>query len=145
MIKNIPSHFGKQNIGRIVCVALVYFGVAQSGLWLASDNDNVTTLLSASGIALGAVLLYGKRIASGILLGSFIYNLLLFRADVNANQYIIILSAFLTSIGCVLQALLGNYLFTKLVPDKNPFDKATEVYRFSFITIIICHQGDARA
>ncbi len=138
MVKNSPQYSRIRNIVRIVLVAVVYFCTAGAGFLLASDNDNVTTLLSASGIALAAILLFGKEVTPGILVGAFSYNLLVFISNNDIPLFTVIFSAGIISIGCVFQALLGNYLFTKLAPDKNPFDKTTEVYRFTFIVLFIC-------
>ncbi len=137
-MKKLSSILSLRNIGRILLVGLLYFTVAQAGFLLASDNDNVTTLLSASGISLAAMILYGKKIAPGILFGAFFYHLYVFHTYKDIPTSSLILSSLLISIGCVVQALLGNYILHKTVPDNDPFDKTTEVYRFTFITLFIC-------
>ncbi len=135
--QKLPTYFGIRNLGLIVLVALAYFGVAQTGYLVASENEKVTTLLSASGVGLAAILLLGKRISPGILIGAFFSNFFIYLKYADVSLATVILASSFISIGCLVQALVGNYLFSELVPGKNPFDKTTEVYRFTFITLFI--------
>ncbi|HEX5755367.1 MAG TPA: diguanylate cyclase [Arenimonas sp.] len=56
-------------------IALVYLASARLGFLTALPPGNVTALWPASGIALAAVVLFGRRMLWGVALGSFIANL----------------------------------------------------------------------
>lgn len=125
-------------IGLILVIASVYFFVGQDGFWLAIENENVVTLVSASGVALASVLLLGNFVWPGILLGSFIYNVVFLYPDITLSNSTIYLSSFLISIGSTLQALVGGYLIRKFCETENPFIKVQCVFRFAFIVLFIC-------
>ena len=57
------------------CLALVYVGAALLGFRHAIVAAQVTLVWPPSGIALGAVLLFGRWVWPGILLGAFAANL----------------------------------------------------------------------
>ena len=59
----------------IALVAIAYFVGAKLGLRLAFTNRNVTSVWPPTGIAVAALLLYGRRLWPGIALGAFLANL----------------------------------------------------------------------
>ena len=122
----------------MLVVASVYFFIGQDGFWLAIGNENVITLVSASGIALAAVLLLGNFVLPGIFLGAFIYNFVLLYPDFSLTPATVYLSSFIISIGTTFQAFLGNYLIKRLCNNFNPFEKTQDVFRFVFVTLFIC-------
>src|SRR6266516_3500860 len=63
-----------REVGVIVALAAVYFGVAKLGLSMASAAAQVTLVWPPTGIALAAVLLLGYRVWPGIALGAFLAN-----------------------------------------------------------------------
>ncbi len=134
----ITSYSVVNKIMLMLVVASVYFFVGQDGFWLAIGNDNVITLVSASGVALAAVLLLGNFVWPGILAGAFIYNFVLFYPDVSLPTSTVYISSILISIGTTSQALLGNYLIKRLCNNVNPFERSQDVFRFAFIIMFIC-------
>ena len=60
---------------KILLTALVYFFSGKLGFALAIDPGNVTAVFPPSGIALGALLIFGLRVWPGIFLGSFFLNI----------------------------------------------------------------------
>jgi integral membrane sensor domain MASE1 len=60
--------------GEILVLALIYYITARFGLLLALAPGYAAPIWPAAGIALAAVLLFGKRVAPGIWLGSFLAN-----------------------------------------------------------------------
>ncbi len=57
-------------------LALGYWGFAEIGFQLANVHDNVSPIWPASGLALAAVLMGGKRLLPGIFIGAFLANAL---------------------------------------------------------------------
>ncbi len=138
MKKRVSQYSILSKIGLILVIASVYFFVGQDGFWLAEENDNVTTLISASGIALAAILLLGDFIWPGILIGSFLYNVVLFLPDISLTWSTVIFSSLIISIGNTLQGLIGAHLINRLCNNYNPFEKTKDVFRFTYITLLIC-------
>ncbi len=59
----------------IALVAIAYFVGAKLGLRLAISNRNVTSVWPPTGIAVAALLLFGRRLWPGIFVGAFLANL----------------------------------------------------------------------
>ena len=59
-------------------LALLYFGAAQAGLWLAFSGSNASPVWPASGLAFAAMFRWGHVAAPGIWLGAFAANLTTF-------------------------------------------------------------------
>ena len=58
----------------LILVGIAYFTFADLGLRLASINPSATAVWPATGLAVGAILLWGNRIAPAILIGAFLIN-----------------------------------------------------------------------
>ena len=85
----------------VIALALVYVGAALVGFRHAIVAEQVTLVWPPSGIALGAVLLLGRWVWPGILLGAFIANL-------TTNMPVPGASAI--AVGNTLEALTATYL-----------------------------------
>jgi integral membrane sensor domain MASE1/anti-sigma regulatory factor (Ser/Thr protein kinase) len=59
---------------RGLLLALVYFASAKIGLKLAFSNESVTAVWPPTGIALAALVLWGRSLWPGVLLGAFLAN-----------------------------------------------------------------------
>jgi integral membrane sensor domain MASE1/anti-sigma regulatory factor (Ser/Thr protein kinase) len=59
---------------RVLLLALVYFASAKVGLKLAFSNESVTAVWPPTGIALAALVLWGRSLWPGVLLGAFLAN-----------------------------------------------------------------------
>ncbi|HZA27472.1 MAG TPA: MASE1 domain-containing protein [Actinomycetota bacterium] len=67
--------FGYRDVVRIVLVAAAYYGAARLSLRLALVGESVTPVWPPTGIAVVALLLFGRRVSPGILLAAFLVNL----------------------------------------------------------------------
>src|SRR5919106_1393919 len=67
--------FGYRDVVRIVLVAAAYYGAARLSLHLALVGESVTPVWPPTGIAVVALLLFGRRVWPGILLAAFLVNL----------------------------------------------------------------------
>src|SRR5687768_6611953 len=63
-------------IAQILLLAVVYFAAAKLGLSLASLHKNVTPVWPPTGIAIGALLIFGRRLWPGIFIGALAVNAL---------------------------------------------------------------------
>jgi diguanylate cyclase (GGDEF)-like protein/PAS domain S-box-containing protein len=59
---------------KVLAVAAAYFGAAKAGLLLAYENSSVTAVWPPTGIALAALVVWGRRLWPGVALGAFLAN-----------------------------------------------------------------------
>src|SRR5918996_3761748 len=67
--------FGYRDVVRIVLVAAAYYAAARLSLRLALVGEQVTPVWPPTGIAVVALLWFGRRVSPGILLAAFLVNL----------------------------------------------------------------------
>jgi integral membrane sensor domain MASE1/anti-sigma regulatory factor (Ser/Thr protein kinase) len=86
-------------------LAGAYFASAKLGLTLAFSNESVTAVWPPTGIALAALVLGGRRLWPGVLLGAFLANV---TTDVP------VYTAAGIAVGNTLEALVGAYLLDRV-------------------------------
>src|SRR5258706_13590820 len=99
----------------ILAVAAGYFVLARLSLLLSFETSNATPVWPPSGFAFAMVLLFGYRLAPGILLGAFVANLVTFEANHTATLPAAMLICFIISIGNMGEALAGHFPFKKMI------------------------------
>ena len=87
-----------------LALALVYFASAKLGLTLAFSNESVTAIWPPTGIALAALVLWGRGLWPGILLGAFLANV---TTDVP------VYTAAGIAVGNTLEAVVGAWLLER--------------------------------
>jgi integral membrane sensor domain MASE1 len=87
-----------------LALALVYFASAKLGLTLAFSNESVTAVWPPTGIALAALVLWGRGLWPGVLLGAFLANV---TTDVPAYTAVGI------AVGNTLEAVVGAWLLER--------------------------------
>ncbi len=92
-------------LGLALALALVYFGSAKLGLTLAFSNESVTAIWPPTGIALAALVLWGRGLWPGILLGAFLANV---TTDVP------VYTAAGIAVGNTLEAVVGAWLLERV-------------------------------
>ena len=114
-------------------VAVVYYLAAIMGLKLQLPGTNSSPVWPPSGIGFAAVMLWGYRVWPGIAVGAFLANL----HTLPQTE-----AGFATSVGiCVgntLEHVIGVYLLRHLVGTKNPFERASDVFRFAAVAATCC-------
>ncbi len=85
-------------------LAAAYFASAKLGLTLAFSNESVTAVWPPTGIALAALVLWGRRLWPGVLLGAFLANV---TTDVP------VYTAAGIAVGNTLEAVVGAYLLDR--------------------------------
>ena len=111
-------------------LALTYFVTGKLSLFLANPPGSETTVWPAAGIALTAILLLGRRVWPGILIGSFFVNI--WTSFDPAHPAAILGSlAFPTGVaaGATLQALAGAYLIQRLAGFPNLLDRIQNIFK----------------
>ena len=81
--------------------AVVYVGAAKLGFTMAFTADQVTLVWPPTGLALAALLLYGRAALPGVLIGAFV-------ANATANESLPV--ALCIAVGNTLEAIIAAYL-----------------------------------
>ena len=119
---------------RFALTAVVYWGAGEASLWMAIEPGYATPVWPAAGFALCAVMLWGKRVAPAVALGSAAANLAT-SIDLSSQQSILRSAAVASAIGlgAALQALLGAWLIRKFVGLPVPFEDKRAIARFGIL------------
>ncbi len=126
---------------QIVCTALIYFGLATLSLTLQFQNSNATPVWPPSGFAFAIILLWGYRIAPGILFGAFAANLFIFITNQTVDYPIAIVLSMFIGLGNMLEAMAGNYLLRKFIPDFSIdrfFNRTSQIFHFALTAGLMC-------
>jgi signal transduction histidine kinase/DNA-binding response OmpR family regulator len=94
----------------IVLLALLYFSTGRLGLELAVPPGYATLLWPPSGLAAGALLLYGPRLWPGIFIGSFLLNCWVGFTPETIDPSPVMATAAVIAAGATLQALAARWL-----------------------------------
>lgn len=111
-----------------VLVGGLYFVLAKFGLLFVIIAPSVSPIWPPSGLSVGAILMFGPRVAPGILAGSFFLNALL-----PIPPWI----ALAMGIGNVLEALLAFHWFGRGRCYETPLNRLAEVFRFLALAAIL--------
>ncbi|MEI6744834.1 MAG: CHASE domain-containing protein [Methylococcaceae bacterium] len=119
---------------QIVGIAAAYFIAGKLGNLLVIPPNYATVVFPSSGVALAGVLLYGKRVGFGILLGAFLLNssIAVTASDLSESLN----SAFITLAiagGATLQAFVGAYLIERFAATPNFLSCKKNILLFFFL------------
>ena len=121
------SQFGKTFVN-IVIVASAVFSFGLLGLLLRMPGDLIGIIMPATGVALAATLLLGKRILLGVAIGSFFVNAWAF--DFNPE----FLPVYFTgAIGAALSALIGASLMRRINRFPSPLVQGRCIIQFMLL------------
>ncbi|HET7041079.1 MAG TPA: MASE1 domain-containing protein [Gemmatimonadales bacterium] len=95
---------------RLIAIAVAYVLTARLGQAVAIDPGNVTTVWFPSGIAVGALILWGAAVWPAVWVGAFAYNLWFFLHGGVIDPPIAMLLAIGIATGSTLMALVGSTL-----------------------------------
>ncbi len=126
---------------QICLIAFAYFLTARLSLLLAFQETNVSPVWPPSGLAFAAMLVFGRRIWPGILIGAFLANSLNFLNHSMTPLFQVYILSFLIAIGNTLEAVLGVNLFRKLIFGSHPLLHTKDVFIFFAITLVMCLVG----
>ncbi len=124
MKKRLSHRQLRHNLPLIATVLFSYCLFGLLGLKLAVLPGDVTAVWIPAGIALGAVLVWGKKIWPGIILGSFSISLVF-----NPTPVSLAIGA-VTSVGNTLTPLFGAFFIKRFTHSRYPFHRAIQVFHF---------------
>jgi integral membrane sensor domain MASE1 len=119
-------------LAKAALLAALYIVSGKVGLLFVPATGFVTLIWPPSGIALGMLLVYGRRLWPGVLVGSFLLNLsraglpvdfMLEQALAPAH----LLASIVTAVGATLQALAGRALIARYIGLPLRFDNLTQL------------------
>jgi len=108
-------------------IAALYFGAGKLGLRLAFAHPSATLVWAPTGIALAALLLYGRWVWPAVFLGAFLVNL---TTPGNLATSVAIAA------GNTLEGLLGRWLVSRWAGGRDAFKRATTVCGFTLASMV---------
>lgn len=125
-------------INIIIIVTVIYAVTGYLGLHLATPPGYATAIWIPSGVALGAVLIWGLTVLPGVFLGSLLTN---FFITTNYATQPSLLLPFLIGIiiatGATLQAYVGWYLVKRFVGLHNLLNEPNDILLFAFLSGLV--------
>jgi signal transduction histidine kinase len=116
-------HFAAQ-----FALAAVYFAAARFGLMLALQHSSATAVWPATGIALAALVLFGRRCWPGVFLGAFLAN---------ATTAGSLGASFGIAAGNTLEAVLGAHFADRFSHGPASFDRPVNVFRWAVLVGLV--------
>lgn len=115
-----------------VIVAISYAVAGMLGLKLAIPPGYASAVFPSSGIALAALLLLGRKYCLAVFAGSVLLNIYV-ASQSGTLSSMTILIALLIGLGAMLQALAGDYLIKKYVPNFDNLSEENNIILFLLI------------
>ena len=118
--------------GKVLAIALAYFGAAQLGLALAYGESTASAVWPPAGIALAALVVFGPRLWPGVLLGALVAE---------ATSGVPLGSALGITAGNTLEALIGSHLLVRVARLRAPLDRVRDVVALTVVGALACALG----
>ena len=118
-----------RDAGICLLAAAIYFFVTKLSLILAFEQANISAIWPASGLALGGLVVFGRRFWPAVTLGTFTLTMSI---DPMALK-----GGFLIAMGNTLEAVVGATLVQRFAGGRNCMHGASTVFRFLVIGAII--------
>jgi integral membrane sensor domain MASE1 len=112
----------------VLGLAATYFAAGKLGLTLAFVHASATAVWPPTGIALAALLLFGRRLWPGILLGAFFVNVT--TAGTLATSAGI-------AVGNTLEGLVGAALVSRFAGGRAAFATALTTFRYALLAGVV--------
>jgi signal transduction histidine kinase len=121
----------------ILFVALLYYFSAEIGFFLAFDYNTSLPLWPPAGVALALTILYGRNVWPGIAMGSLLIAAKNIWAGAIDSAQMLMAVTLMVTVGSILEALVGELLFRKLVGRTYPFSTTLHTFYFVFTALAI--------
>ncbi len=109
-------------------LAVLYFLAARAGLTFAFVHTSATTVWPPTGIALAALLLFGRSLWPGVFIGAFFANVTTISTG---STTVAIAASLLIATGNALEAVAGEYLVSRWAGGRQAFQRARQVFAFA--------------
>jgi signal transduction histidine kinase/integral membrane sensor domain MASE1 len=119
---------GKRAVIANLILAATYIAAGRFGLSLAFQFPSASPVWPPSGIALAALIIFGQRLAPGVLIGATIVN-----ATTPGTP---LLAASLIAIGNTLEAVVGAYLVANYARGRKAFNAPRDIIKAIFLAAI---------
>ncbi len=107
-------------IGETMVIAALYFATARLALLLAFQNTNASPVWPPSGLALALVLLRGRGVWPGLLIGAWLANVVTFANAGTLGGVSACITAAAIAAGNVAEALVGAWLLNRIIGRDQP-------------------------
>ncbi len=111
---------------RVAAVALAYIAAGKLGLSLAFVNASASAVWAPTGIAIAAILLFGRPAAIGVFLAAFIVNV------TTAGS---VATSLAIAAGNTLEGLVGAWLIREACGGRAAFERIQDVFRFAVVAL----------
>lgn len=126
---------------KIALVAVLYYAAAHMGYFLAVEDTNALPTWPPSGIAFAMIIILGRQVWPGIMIGCLVANLMAqWNQEHLPTQTVIILSS-IVSIANTIEAAAGSFLVRRWIDADFPFRRTQHAFRFLFISFLMCVVG----
>jgi signal transduction histidine kinase len=112
----------------MAALAAAYVVAGKLGLEFASVNPSSTPLWAPTGIALGAMLLFGYRVWPAIFVGAFVVNI------TTSGSAAVALGI---AAGNTMEAIAGAYLVERFGGGRKVFERAQDIFKFAIMAGLI--------
>ena len=118
-------------------ITFAYLLSGKFGLWLTVDNGYSSALFPPAGIAMAALLIYGRSMLVWVFLGALALNLLL-PAPLHEGLSVWAVAALGIAVFSSLQAWAGSVLIRRLMASPLVFESGAETMRFIIAALSAC-------
>jgi PAS domain S-box-containing protein len=118
-LSTMASDGAMRYAAKLVLVAGAYFATAKLGLELAFEHESITAVWPPTGIALAAIVVWGRRMWPGVAIGAALANATTGSPPMESVVGI--------TIGNTLEALVGAYLLVEVAHFRPALDRVRDV------------------
>ena len=133
----------RRRLVQIALLAFVYYAAARLGSQLAFADSNVTPVWPSSGIAFGALFMFGVRLWPGVLAGAIAANLAGFAFNGVGLDWHAVLAAGAMAVGSTLEPVTGALLLVRVVGRDRPLAQIQNVHKFALVAMLVCASAAA--
>jgi signal transduction histidine kinase len=126
---------------QIIAVAFAYYASAYLGHFLSFDHTDALAIWPPSGVAFALILLIGRQVWPGIMIGSLVANLMAQWNEPSLPAHTAIFISSFTAAAHTVEALIGKWLVRNWVRDDFPFKTSKGTFQFLFVGVIMCFAG----